>query len=163
MRRQTANRCGDLTCTEKSLRRLTHRNHSTHTPDACEAALRSARRDEKLQRGARVIEGSLLVRRPSPELTALEDAWWRAYDGGGCDRDQPAFALALYKMYGGAVHRCGHAIRLLAFNGPKAAHEPWSDATAWCHPKAERCPRRQQRRKSAREIREARRVARNLD
>ena len=79
--------------------RLTHRNHSTHTPEACEAALRSARRDEKLQRGARVIEGSLLVRRPSPELTALEDAWWEAYNGGGCDRDQPAFALALFEAH----------------------------------------------------------------
>ena len=111
-------------------------NTTTRTPDACQRQLDALKLDGALDTSARVIEGSFVARQPSEALTALERAWWSAYTEG-CDRDQPAFAHALFRLYGSTPNTCGHDVHLLSHGWTASAKQvAWSDSSAYCHPKA---------------------------
>ena len=110
--------------------------HRTQTAHACARHLSRTRSNSALRSSARVVHGSFLVRQPSRQLATLESAWWDAYTKG-CDRDQPALAQALFRLYGNQSHTCGHDVHILAHDGRH--HQRWSDATKFCHPLAHTC------------------------
>jgi len=83
-----------------------------------------------LKRGAaRMIDGSLIIRRPTYALKTFEDAWWASYLAGS-DRDQPAFAYAMFTL--GLVDvRCGGGMLILRQN----SKAPWAEMTHFRHPR----------------------------
>ena len=108
----------------------------TQTAHSCSRHLKRTRNNPALRSAARVVHASFLIRQPSRQLEALENAWWDAY-GKGCDRDQPALSQALFQLYGSSSLRCGHDVHILAHNG--RYHQSWSDASRFCHPLAHTC------------------------
>jgi len=84
-----------------------------------------------VKRGAaRMIDGSLIIRRPTLALKTFEDAWWASYLAGS-DRDQPAFAYAMFTS--GLVDvRCGGAMLILR----QTRKTPrWAQSTHYSHPR----------------------------
>ena len=84
-----------------------------------------------IKRGAaRMIDGSLIIRRPTRALKAFEDAWWAAYLAGS-DRDQPAFAHAMFTS-GQVDVRCGNEMLILRQNRKTPM---WAESIQHRHPR----------------------------
>ena len=93
------------------------------------------RRDLRFQahaeRGdARMIDGSFIIRRPTRALKTFEDTWWAAYLAGS-DRDQPAFAYAMFILRHVDV-RCGNEMLILRQTRKMPA---WAEPTRYKHPR----------------------------
>jgi len=127
---------------ESELQGILHPVHAvrTRTKQACQTQLDMLLADTAFRGSARVIDGSFLVRQPVAErLAEIEKAWWHTYVTSGCDRDQPAFARAIFSLYGNQSSQCGANVRILAWRGRGAKRGPWSDVTPYCHPNAKQC------------------------
>ena len=84
-----------------------------------------------IRRGAaRMIDGSFIIRRPTHALKTFEDAWWAMY-ATGSDRDQPAFAYAMFTS-GQADVRCGNEMLILRQHHKTPA---WAEDTQYRHPR----------------------------
>jgi hypothetical protein len=96
-----------------------------------------------IKRGAaRMIDGSLIIRRPTRALKAFEDAWWAAYLAGS-DRDQPAFAHAMFTS--GQVNvRCGNEMLILRQNRKTPL---WAEIVKHQHPRRASGPIRNAKKK----------------